>query len=98
MKRTLTFTLTAVLAFAPVVPISAQADAPRPVRSSVEAVAADVEVLVLDSKGKPVEGLAKGDFKLFVNGKETPIDWLEAPAPIAAAATPGAASAAVAAA
>jgi VWFA-related protein len=80
MQRTLTFTLAAVLAFSPAVPASAQSDAPRSVRSSVEAVAADVEVLVLDSKGKPVEGLAKGDFKLFVNGKETPIDWLEAPA------------------
>ncbi len=87
MKRTLTFTLSAVLALAPSVLASAQADAVHPVRSSVEAVAADVEVLVLDSKGKPVEGLGKGDFKLFVNGKETPIDWLEAPAP-----SPGAAS------
>ena len=80
MQRTLTFTLAAVLAFSPAVPASAQSDAPRSVKSSVEAVAADVEVLVLDSKGKPVQGLAKGDFKLFVNGKETPIDWLEAPA------------------
>jgi len=86
MQRTLTFTLAAVLGFSPAVPASAQSDAPRPVRSSVEAVAADVEVLVLDSKGKPVEGLAKGDFKLFVNGKETPIDWLEAPAASAPAA------------
>ncbi len=93
MKRTLTFTLSAVLALAPAVPASAQADAAHPVRSSVEAVAADVEVLVLDSKGKPVEGLGKGDFRLFVNGKETPVDWLEAPpapagtAPAAPAAT-----------
>ena len=86
MQRTLTFTLSAVLAFSPAVPASAQSDAPRPVKSSVEAVAADVEVLVLDSKGKPVEGLAKGDFRLFVNGKETPIDWLEAPAASAPAA------------
>ena len=78
MRRTLTFTLSAVLAFAPAVPASAQSDAPGSIKSSVEAVAADVEVLVLDSKGKPVEGLGKADFKLFVNGKETPIDWLEA--------------------
>ena len=87
MQRTLTFTLAAVLVFSPAVPASAQSDAPRSVKSSVEAVAADVEVLVLDSKGKPVEGLAKGDFKLFVNGKETPIDWLEAPAASAPAAS-----------
>ena len=94
MQRSLTFTLSAVLAFSPAVPASAQSDAPQPVRSSVEAVAADVEVLVLDSKGKPVEGLAKGDFKLFVNGKETPIDWLEAPAaPSSASASAAAASA-----
>jgi VWFA-related protein len=97
MKRTLTFTLAAVLAFAPAVPASAQSDAPRSVKSSVEAVAADVEVLVLDSKGKPVEGLAKADFKLYVNGKETPIDWLEAPAPSGAAAPRAAAAAAAAA-
>ena len=96
MKRTLTFTLSSLLVLAPAVPASAQADAAHPVRSSVEAVAADVEVLVLDSKGKPVEGLGKGDFRLFVNGKETPIDWLEAPpapagaAPAASPATPAA--------
>ena len=97
MQRTLTFTLAAVLAFSPAVPASAQSDAPRSVKSSVEAVAADVEVLVLDSKGKPVQGLAKGDFKLFVNGKETPIDWLEAPAVPAAAPASAAASSAPAA-
>ena len=45
MQRTLTFTLAAVLAFSPAVPASAQSDAPRSVKSSVEAVAADVEVL-----------------------------------------------------
>ncbi|HEY3348499.1 MAG TPA: VWA domain-containing protein [Thermoanaerobaculia bacterium] len=92
MQRSLTFTLSAVLAFSPAVPASAQPEAPRSVKSSVEAVAADVEVLVLDSKGKPVEGLAKGDFRLFVNGKETPIDWLEAPAAPAPAA-PGSSAA-----
>src|SRR5512135_665332 len=96
MKRTLTFTLSSLLALAPAVPASAQADAAHPVRSSVEAVAADVEVLVLDSKGKPVEGLGKGDFRLFVNGKETPIDWLEAP-PAPAGTAPAASPAAPAA-
>ncbi len=59
MKRTLTFTLAAVLALAPARPRPAQSDPPRSVESSVEVVAADVEVLVLDSKGKPVEGLGK---------------------------------------
>jgi VWFA-related protein len=93
MKRLLTSALTAVLALAPSAPASAQSDTPRPVRSSVETVAAEVEVLVLDSKGRPVEGLGKGDFRLFVNGKETPIDWLEAPAPGAAPASPASAPA-----
>jgi hypothetical protein len=49
-------------------------DASRPVKGSVEAVAAEVEVLVVDKKGTPVDGLTKNDFKLFVNGKEMPLD------------------------
>ena len=56
------------------------ADPPRPVKSRVESVGAEVEVLVLDAAGKPVAGLGKADLKLFVNGRETPIDYLEAPA------------------
>jgi VWFA-related protein len=73
-------------------------EAARPVKGSVEAVAAEVEVLVLDSKGVPVEGLTKTDFKLFVNGKEMPLDWLEAPStsasPAPAAPAPAAQAAA----
>jgi VWFA-related protein len=88
MKNTLTLTLAVVLASAPAVLAAAQSDAPRTVKSSVESLAADVEVLVLDSKGHPVEGLAKSDFRLLVNGKETPIDWLEAPAGSAPLAAP----------
>jgi len=74
MKRTGTVVLFALLAN----PGAAQDAAP--VRSSVEAVAAEVEVLILDAKGKPVTGLTKADLRLFVNGKETPIDYLEPPA------------------
>lgn len=62
-------------------------DAPRPVKVSVETVAAEVEVLVVDKKGTPVDGLTREDFRLFVNGKEMPLDWFEAPpAPGASAA------------
>ena len=94
MKRIATFALSAILAGTLQAPAVAQVDASRPVKSSVEAVAAEVEVLVLDSKGVPVEGLTKGDFRLFVNGKETPLDWFEtppaavAPAPAPAAPVP----------
>ena len=74
----------AALAFAAVLPGFAApaqpADPPRPVKSRVESVGAEVEVLVLDAAGKPVAGLGKADLKLFVNGRETPIDYLEAPA------------------
>jgi VWFA-related protein len=65
--------------------LNAQApDASRPVQTSVETVAAEIEVLILDAKGIPIEGLTKDDFKLFVNGKETPIDFFEAPPAIRA--------------
>lgn len=76
MKKTTAAALALLLA----APLQAQApDASRPVKGSVETVAAEVEVLVLDGKDKPVAGLARGDFRLFVNGRETPIDYLEAP-------------------
>ena len=85
MKNSAVATLVLLLLAAPV---RAQAlDASRPVKSSVEAVAAEVEVLVLDSKGVPVEGLTKDDFHLFVNGKEMPLDWFEAPPAPGASAT-----------
>jgi VWFA-related protein len=73
-------TTAAALAFLLAASVQAQTpDASRPVKGSVEAIAAEVEVLVLDGKDKPVAGLARGDFRLFVNGKETPIDYLEVP-------------------
>ncbi len=78
MKRPLSAALALLLA------ASAQAQAPdssRPVKGAVEAIAAEVEVLVVDRKGTPVDGLAKSDFRLFVNGKETPLDFFEAPPP-----------------
>lgn len=85
IKKTAAAALTLLLAS----PVQAQApDATRPVKGSVETVAAEVEVLVLDKKGTPVDGLTKNDFKLFVNGRETPIDWFEAPPALAAPAAP----------
>ena len=54
--------------------LAQQADPARPVKTQVESVGAEVEVLVLDAKGKPVSGLGRADLKLFVNGRETPID------------------------
>lgn len=72
-------------------------DSSRPMKGSVEAVAAEVEVLVVDKKGAPVDGLTKNDFKLFVNGKEMPLDWFEA-SPAAAASAKAAVPAAPAAA
>lgn len=76
MKKTTAAALALLLAAS----VEAQApDASRSVKGSVESVAAEVEVLVLDGKNKPVAGLTRGDFRLFVNGKETLIDYLEAP-------------------
>lgn len=81
-------TAAAALALLLAAPVQAQTpDAPRPVKGSVEAVAAEVEVLVVDRKGTPVDGLTREDFRLFVNGKEMPLDWFEAPPAQAASAT-----------
>ena len=87
MKRIAPVFLSTLLAGA----LQARADvkapaASQPVKTSVDTVAAELDVLVLDAKGKPVEGLMRGDFRLLVNGRETPIDWLEAPqgAPVSA--------------
>lgn len=82
-------TAAATVAFLLATSLHAQApDVTRSVKGSVEAVAAEVEVLVLDSKGVPVEGLTRNDFKLFVNGKEMPLDWFDAPLPAGASAAP----------
>ncbi len=96
MRRIPATFLSSLLAFSPLA--LAQADASRPVKSSVETVAAEIEVLVVDSKGKPVEGLTKGDFSLLVNGKATPIDWIEAPPATPTSAAPAAPAPAAAAA
>jgi VWFA-related protein len=89
MRKPLAVLLAALLAG----PVFGQASSP-PVKSSIEAVAAEIEVLVVDSKGKAVEGLTKAEFKLLVNGKETPIDWLEAPPATPASPAPAPAAAA----
>ncbi|MCM3878236.1 MAG: VWA domain-containing protein [Thermoanaerobaculia bacterium] len=80
----------AALAFLLAAPVQAQAPkTQRPVRGAVESVAAEVDALVLDRKNQPVAGLVKGDFKLFVNGTETTIDYVEAaPVPVVSARTP----------
>ena len=84
MKKTTVTALVLLLA----APVQAQTpDASRPVKGSVETIAAEVEVLVVDKKGAPVDGLTRDDFKLFVNGKETPLDWFEAPPTPGASAT-----------
>ena len=75
MKRIAPVFLSTLLAGA----LQARADvkapsASQPVKTSVDTVAAELDVLVLDAKGKPVEGLMPGDFRLLVNGRETPID------------------------
>jgi VWFA-related protein len=95
-------TAAAALAFLLAAPVQSQVSGgARPVKGFVEAVAAEVEVLILDSKGVPVEGLTKNDFKLLVNGKEMPLDWIEAPpaspAPASAAPVPAPAAQAAAA-
>lgn len=69
-------------------------DAARAVKVAVETVAAEVEVLVVDRNGAPVDGLTKDDFRLFVNGKETPLDWLEPPPAARATSVPASPAAA----
>ena len=49
------------------------------VKSKTEVRAAEIDVLVLDRHGDPVVDLAREEFRLFVDGKEKPIDWIEAP-------------------
>ena len=78
MQRSISLALIAASLAGPAA-LGQQAAPVRPVKSQVESVAAEIEVLVLDSKGKAAEGLARSDFKLFVNGKESPIDYLEPP-------------------
>ena len=59
------------------VPVGAQApDAPQPVpafEESIDVQAVNLEAVVTDSRGRRVTGLTVEDFKLLVDGVETPI-------------------------
>lgn len=61
------------------VPAGAQApDAPQPVpafEESIDVQAVNLEAVVTDSRGRRVTGLTVEDFKLFVDGAETPITF-----------------------
>jgi VWFA-related protein len=49
------------------------------VRESVVVRAAEIEVLVLDSKGRPVTDLRRDEFLLTVDGRPRKIDWVLPP-------------------
>lgn len=61
------------------VPVGAQApDAPQPVpafEESIDVQAVNLEAVVTDARGRRVTGLTAEDFKLFVDGVETPITF-----------------------
>jgi VWFA-related protein len=62
------------------IPTEAQ-DLPQAgVRESVTVRAAEIEVLVLDSMGRPVTDLAREEFLLTVDGAPRKIDWVLPPA------------------
>jgi VWFA-related protein len=58
---------------------SAQAPQQTGVKDSVVVRAAEIEVLVLDSKGRPVTDLAREEFLLTVDGLPRKIDWVSPP-------------------
>jgi VWFA-related protein len=64
--------LAAVLTAAGMVSGSAQ-EAPSTFTEVVDVNIVNVEVFVTDKKGNPITGLAPEDFRLFVDGQETPI-------------------------
>jgi VWFA-related protein len=63
------------------VPSPAQVPPQAGVRESVTVRAAEIEVLVLDSNGRPVTDLTREEFLLTVDGAPRKIDWVLPPAP-----------------
>ena len=58
-----------------VLPLAAQSPAPPPAFSdSVDVRVVNVEAVVTDRQGQRVMGLTAKDFRLLIDGRETPID------------------------
>jgi VWFA-related protein len=67
-----------LLAVAPAAAQTQPAENPRPVQAfeeSIDVRVVNLEAVVTDARGKRVPGLALGDFRLFVDGVETPITF-----------------------
>lgn len=73
------FGLLCLLAAALTLPASLPAAEPQPLDpvfgDIVDVRVVNAEVVVTDGKGLRVPGLSRGDFRLLVDGKETPIDY-----------------------
>jgi VWFA-related protein len=61
------------------IPILAQPDRPSVVELSVDVRVVNVDAVVLDRRGRPVQGLRVDDFQLFVDGHEVAIAYFSAP-------------------
>jgi VWFA-related protein len=57
-----------------VLPLAAQASAAPAFSDSIDVRVVNVEAVVTDRRGQRVPGLAVGDFRLLIDGRETPID------------------------
>jgi VWFA-related protein len=68
-------------------PSDAQSPPQAGVRESVVVRAAEIEVLVLDAKGRPVTDLTREEFLLTVDGAARKIDWVLPPAGVSTPAT-----------
>ncbi len=69
--------LAAALAVALPARPQAPAQEPPTFGEVIEVSVVEVEVVVTDERGDRVRGLARGDFRLRVNGGETPIDYFD---------------------
>jgi VWFA-related protein len=54
-------------------PLTAIVASAQTLRETIDVTVGNVEVVVLDRRGNTVEGLAAGDFELFVDGERVPI-------------------------
>lgn len=74
--RSLTFPLALIFLLTPLAAAAAASPSPAATSSfgeSINVEVVNVEVFVSDSQGRPVRGLGRDDFKLFVDGKERKI-------------------------